>query len=214
MTLDLRFLSVALLLAVTALLFRLRPAYEDSPTREPFVSFPLQLGQWQGVGEPILPEVLRTLGKGDFLLRAYQQGALQPPVELFMAYFSSQREGDSVHSPQNCLPGSGWSPLSSSRIALTLGDHKPFLVNLYVIGKGEDREVVIYWYLSHGRTEASEYWAKFYLVADSIRLNRSDGSLIRISTGLNEDESLEMAEARLTDFATQLVPIIDEYVPR
>jgi EpsI family protein len=184
MTLDLRFLSVALLLAVTAVLFRLRPAYEDLPTRTPFLSFPLQLGQWRGMDEPILPEVLRTLGKGDFLLRAYQQDRARPSVELFMAYVPSQQEGDTIHSPQNCLPGSGWSPISSNRTFLTLHGHRPFLVNLYVIGKGEDREVVIYWYLAHGRAVASEYRAKFYLVADSIRLNRSDGALIRISSQL------------------------------
>ena len=74
--------------------------------------------------------------------------------------------------------------------------------------------LVLYWYLAHDRAVASEYWAKFYLVTDAMRLNRSDGSLIRVTTPLRQGESIDAAQQRLTSLAGNLTPIIDRYVPR
>ena len=53
-------------------------------------------------------------------------------------------------------------------------------VNRVVIEKGLDRQVVLYWYQSHGRVVASEYWGKIYTVVDAIRLNRTDAALVRV----------------------------------
>ena len=90
----------------------------------------------------------------------------------------------------------------------------PFPVNRYVIAKGTDRLLVLYWYLAHDRAVASEYWAKIYLVTDSIRMNRSDGSLVRLNTRMLPGESVEAAMARLTPFAGQVVPLLNEYIPQ
>src|SRR5262249_2920185 len=148
------------------------------------------LGSWAGSDVPIAKDVLEVLGPGDFLLRIYQnQSAGIPYVDLFVAYFPSQRTGDTIHSPKHCLPGAGWLPVESSRIILSLLGMRSFPANRYVIAKGTDRELVIYWYWAHNRGIASEYWAKLYLVADSMRLNRSDGSLIRVTTPLRPGES-------------------------
>ena len=92
-----------------------------------------------------------VLGAGDFLLRVYQDSSRrQPYVDLFLAYFPSQRTGDTIHSPKHCLPGSGWLPVESSRVTLALPGHSPFLANRYVIAKGTDRQLVLYWYLAPG----------------------------------------------------------------
>jgi EpsI family protein len=74
--------------------------------------------------------------------------------------------------------------------------------------------MVIYWYWAHDRAVASEYWAKFYLVADSIRLHRSDGSLFRLITPLRRGETSDAAQKRLLSFAGDVVPLIDRYVPK
>ena len=137
-------------------------------------------------------EVRFTLiGDGDFLVRMYRSPK-QYYIDFFLAYFPTQRTGSTIHSPQNCLPGSGWIPAELKRIPLT-GAGESGLVNRYIISKGLDRQLVIYWYQSNGRIVASEYWAKVYLVADSIRRNRSDGALVRIVTPIVRDETVERA---------------------
>jgi EpsI family protein len=95
-----------------------------------------------------------------------------------------------------------------------LPGRSPFVANRYVIAKGSERQLVLYWYWAHDRAVASEYWAKFYLVADSMRLNRSDGSLIRVTTPLRVGETSDSAQQRLLSFAGNVVPIINNYVPR
>ena len=83
-----------------------------------------------------------------------------------------------------------------------------------MIAKGEARELVLYWYWAHDRGVASEYWAKYYQVADSIKMNRSDGALVRINTAMYPGETPDAAEQRLLPFASQILPILNRYVPR
>ena len=210
-----RFAVVAALLAATALFLHARGRNEVLPAREPLAAFPHELGAWRGTDLAIQQDVLDVLGAGDFLLRVYQDSSRrQPYIGLFLAYFPSQRAGDTIHSPKNCLPGAGWLPVESSRVTLALPGHSPFLANRYVIAKGTERQLVLYWYLAHDRAVASEYWAKFYLVTDSIRLNRSDGSLVRVTTPLRPGETTDAAQARLTSFGAQFSPMLNQYIPR
>ena len=210
-----RFLSAALLIIGAAIFLDAHSHSEVFPPREPLASFPEQLGPWTGMDLTIAKDVLDVLGPGDFLLRAYRnEEQPQPPANLFIAYFPSQRAGDTIHSPKNCLPGAGWTPLESTRISVTIPGHAPFPVNRYVIAKGEARQIVLYWYWAHDRGVASEYWAKFYLIADSLRMNRSDGALVRITTPLYPGETTDAAVARMLPFAGQLTPLLDVYIPR
>lgn len=209
-----RFAVVALLLATTAILLHRRNRKESLPAHQPLAAFPYQLGEWAGEDVSIPTDMLEVLGNGDFLLRVYQTVSTQPEVDLFIAYIPSQREGDTIHSPKNCIPGAGWSPVESSRVTISLPAQPAFPANRYVIAKGSDRQLVLYWYGAHGRAVASEYWAKFYLVADSIRWHRSDGSLIRVTTPLHDSETVDVAQQRLLDLTGKVVPILDRYVPR
>lgn len=210
-----RFVVTAILLATTALFLNARSRNEVFPPREPLSALPLQLGSWMGTSIPIQQDVLDVLGAGDFLLRVYRdQTVRQPYVDLFVAYFPSQRAGDTIHSPKNCLPGAGWAPIESGRIQVSLPGQAPFQANRYVIAKGNDRQLVLYWYWAHDRAVASEYWAKFYLVADSMRLNRSDGSLIRVTTPMLPNETATAAQDRLLGFSENVVPILTRYIPR
>jgi len=210
-----RFAAVVFLLAGTALLLHARNSNEIIPERDNFSRFPAQLGEWTGVDVTIPQDVLAVLGPGDFLLRSYQTtSAVTPPVDLFMAYFPSQRTGDTIHSPKHCLPGAGWLPLESGKITLALPGRPRVLANRYLIGKGDERALVIYWFLAHDRAVASEYWAKFYLIRDSILLNRSDGSLIRATTELEHGETVRDAQQRLESVLSGATPALDSYVPR
>jgi len=210
-----RFILAAILLTATAVFLHARGRNEVFPPRQPLAAFPEQLGAWYGTEIPIPQDVRDVLGAGDFMLRVYRNTETRDPyVDLFVAYFPSQRAGDTIHSPKNCLPGAGWSPVESSRIQVSLSGRAPFVANRYVIAKGSERQLVLYWYWAHDRAVASEYWAKFYLVTDSMRLNRSDGSLIRVTTPLRVGETTESAQERLLSFSGNVVPIINNYVPR
>ena len=213
MTSPWRFWIAASLLTSTGLLLYARNSSEIIPSREPLASFPRTLGEWASSDIPLGQDVLDILGPGDFLLRDYRESG-GSDVDLFIAYFPSQRSGDAIHSPKNCLPGAGWAPVSSARITLSLPGHAPFPANQYLIAKGEDRRLVLYWYWAHDRAVASEYAAKFYLVADSIRQRRSDGALIRATTSLAPNESLDSGQQRLLTLAGKVVPLVNSYIPR
>jgi EpsI family protein len=213
--LNTRLIVATLLLAGTALFLQTRAGSEVFPPRQPLQNVPKQLGPWTGTDVEISQEVKEILGNGEFLQRVYRSdSANQPPIDLFIAYFPSQRAGDTIHSPKHCLPGSGWLPLESSRISIAPRGASPFIVNRYIVGKGEARQLVLYWYWAHSRAVASEYWAKFYLVADSIRMNRSDGALVRVNTPMNEGETTEHAQERLMSVVDSLNPLLDRYIPR
>jgi EpsI family protein len=212
---HLRFALVAGLIAATAFVLQARGGNDVIAPRQSFDSFPDQLGGWTGTHVPIPQDDLQVLGQGDFMLRDYQSADPQQPyIELFLAYFPSQRTGDNIHSPKNCLPGAGWSPVESSRVLVSLLSQPPFPANRYVIAKGDARELVFYWYLAHDRALANEYWAKFYLVSDAIRLNRSDGALIRVTTPMPAGEKADTAQQRLFSFMEGVVPVLPQYVPR
>ena len=163
--------------------------------------FPLALGGWRGKDLPITADVLEVLGPGDFLFRDYFNLSEPQTSNLFMAFFPSQRKGDTIHSPKNCLPGAGWIPVESARIWIDGPDGRKMEINRFLIEKGSDRAVVLYWYQAHGHVTPSEYKAKYLLIADSIAMNRSDGALIRITTFLRHGESIQQGESRAVAFA-------------
>src|SRR5215470_7027832 len=212
---HLRFLTVVALLLSAELVLQARSTREIIAPRLPLAEFPHNLGSWTSKDESIDKETLDVLGPGDFLFRNYRNTAEgEAPVDLFIAYFPSQRTGDTIHSPKHCLPGAGWLPVESAHVTLSLPGHAPFPANRYVISKGESRQLVLYWYWAHDRGVASEYWAKVYLVADSIRMNRSDGSLVRLMTDMTPGETADTAMQRILPFADQMLPLMNDFIPR
>lgn len=209
-----RFLSAIILLAAATLFLWSRSRAENVPETPPLSSFPVHVDDWQGRDEAIGEDILAILGNGHFMSRWYFNAPKRALVNLFIAYFPSQRAGDTIHSPKNCLPGAGWAPVESGEITLTHPNGSQFPVNRYVIGKGLDRQVVLYWYQAHGRGLASEYWAKYYLVADAIRMNRTDGAMVRVVAPVNRGESIQDAQNRAEEFALRILPNLDQVIPR
>jgi len=209
---------VAVLLASAGLVARANRS-ELTPPRAPLESLPMQIGEWRGRALPPLSRsVLDVLRADDYLNRLYLAPD-QSMVDLYIGFWKSQRQGDAVHSPLNCLPGSGWEPLSRTTMRLTDRDDPAAgdpIVNRYVIQKGLDRQLVLYWYQSHGRIVASEYWSKFYLVADAVRMSRTDGAIVRVIAPIaGETADAEMrAEQTARRFAQALFPHLDAFLPR
>jgi len=214
---SLRFAVVAVLMAATALVLRARPSNEVSPPRAPLSSIPTQLGEWVGEDITIDQQTLDILGAGEFLNRNFAKpGEPQNWVDLLIAYFPSQKAGDTIHSPNHCLLGAGWVPMKREVVQLPRADGASFPANraVWVTPKAGERVLVIYWFQAHDRVVASEYWSKYYLVADSIRMNRSDGALVRLITTMHRQETADAAQARLWGFGSQLVPQLSRSVPR
>ncbi|HMD16457.1 MAG TPA: EpsI family protein [Terriglobales bacterium] len=178
-------------------------------------SLPSQIGGWTGTDIPIDKPTLDILGPGEYLLRDYEN-ASQPEASanLYIPFFPTQKAGDTIHSPDHCLPGAGWIPISRERIQLTRPDGSSVPVNRYVVAKMGERQLVLYWFQAHGRVVASEWSAKYYLISDSIRLNRSDGGMVRLMTPMLEGESADAAQVRMMKLGSQLLPLIDNYIPR
>ena len=204
-----RFLVVMVLLVSNAVFLQLHSRAEVIRPRLALASFPLTIADWRGVDLTIDADTLKILGDGDFLSRIYERNPQEPRIELFVAYFPTQRTGSTIHSPEHCLPGSGWLPINHGEFHLAAAD----VANRYVIAKGLDRQVVVYWYQAHGRVLASGYKAKFYLIADALRHNRSDGALVRIITPLVKGESPDSGQERAMEFVSQVRPILGEYIP-
>ncbi|MGA8213707.1 MAG: exosortase C-terminal domain/associated protein EpsI [Candidatus Sulfotelmatobacter sp.] len=176
----------------------------------PLSNFPLELGSWHGRELPLDAEILKVAAVDDYLNRVYQSPSVGA-VGLYVGYYKSQQTGDVIHSPKNCLPGSGWQPVMAGRLSISLPNGTLAPVNLYVIEKGLDRELVLYWYQSHGRIIASEYWAKFYMVRDAIRMNRTDSALVRIVTPFRPDR--QEAQGRAIAFAQQMLTPLKSFIP-
>jgi EpsI family protein len=172
---------------------------------------PKSFGHWQFYEEGVVDkETMDVLKADDLLNRLYQDGRVA--ANLFVAGFRSQRTGKAPHSPKNCLPGSGWLELSSGEVSVDVGQASPIRVNRYVISHGEERSLVLYWYQSRDRVVADEFRAKFWVVADAIRYNRTDTALVRVIVPiLNRDEA--GAEQRATDFVRSFYPSLRNYLP-
>ena len=208
-----RFWTVAVLLAGTAGLLGVRGDTELVPASEPLPHMPRTIAGWSGTDVLIDQRTLDVLGKGDFLSRVYARANDSHLIGLFIGYFPSQRTDVTIHSPKNCLPGDGWAFESSRYVDLIDASGKPHHVGEYVISNGDSKQFVIYWYQAHGRSVASEYLAKIFLVADAMRMNRTDGALVRVATTINPNEGTAQAKAQAETFTAQLVPLLSPYIP-
>ena len=210
---NIRFWTVVALLAGTGLLLFARGNRDLIPVSEPLSLVPQTIDGWSGRDLTIDQAALDVLGPGDFLSRVYGREGQAEPIGLFIGYFPTQRTGVTIHSPKNCLPGAGWVFESSKYVNLTDADSKVHRVGEYIIGDGEVRQFVIYWYQAHGRSVANEYMAKIYLVTDAMRMNRTDGALVRVITPIGPKEDTATAAARAEAFAAQLAPMLPRFIP-
>jgi EpsI family protein len=173
--------------------------HEQIPQIKPLNTLSHVLGPWSLQKEyTIEAEVQDVLKADDTLSRLYTSSSPRSGVDLFVAFFKSQRSGVAPHSPKNCLPGAGWVEERSEILHFDVpGRAKPLEVNHYVVQRGDNKNAVLYWYQSRERSVASEYNAKMYVIADAIRYNRSDTALIRVIVpfeGNNADHATEIAK--------------------
>lgn len=183
-----------------------------TPIRKKLALLPYDFGEWQGSDEAITDSKLQMLGVDDYIIRRYSNGQ-QPDIWVYVGYFESQTEGDTIHSPKNYMAISGWTPIYSSRekIHLTSGPIKIVQVNKYLVQTGVEKDLIVYWYHSRGRVVADDYLDRLDLVWDSIFKERSDSALIRLYCSAGHDEI--SAWRHLESFVREFFPILQEHLP-
>ncbi len=184
---------------------------EIIPQRPLFQAFPTQIEEWVGTNEPIDSATLFTLKLDDYWLANYQRGADKDSVNLYMAYYKSQRVGSSIHSPSNCLPGGGWRIEKRSIEPIALGS-QTIPVSRLLIREGQQTMLVYYWFAGRGRILNEQYEAKWYLFVDSIKKHRTDGALVRLTTIIAPQETEQDADQRIQAFLSASYALIQPYV--
>ena len=205
-----RFLVTAgLLLAGIALLHGVSHG-EPVSLRQPLGQLPMAMDGWLGQDEPLEARTVAALGVSDYTNRAYVSSGGQP-VDLYVGYYQSQRTGETIHSPKNCLPGAGWEPVRAGRLTVPIAAAPAIVVNEYLVEKGPAQYLVLYWYQTQGRVIASEYSGKAWLLFDAITRNRTDAALVRVLTSTKNGE--EQARARVVQFVQALHSRLDTFIP-
>lgn len=203
--------SLTLVLVIQAALFYSASRGEATTLAAPLSGFPTTAGNWKLLQEGVIDKETQDVLKADDTMTREYAGP-EGDANLFIAFFKTQRQGQSPHSPKNCLPGSGWQPSESGRIDVPV-EGGTININQYVVSKGEAQDVVFYWYETQGRVIADEFAAKFYLISDSIRKHRSDTALVRVVVPITNGQTAQ-AEKVGTDFVKAFYPVVKGYLPR
>jgi|SRR5580700_11211546 EpsI family protein len=205
-------LTLALLAQTT--LFYAASRGEKVPSGAALDLFPAQMGTWHEAQDyPVEQEIRDQLKADDMLNRLYTDPGSRAAAGLFVAYFKTQRTGQSPHSPKNCLPGSGWEPEATGILDVAVaGQPEPIRINRFVVSHGDEKSVVLYWYQSQRRVIASEFSAKFWLVMDSIRYHRSDTALVRVTVPVTNNDP-DAATRTGVEFVRTVFPVLKGYLP-
>jgi EpsI family protein len=180
------------------------PAAADA---ESLSLFPATIGPWIGKDSPLDQDVIKTAAVDDYLNRNYRSDEAE--LGLYVGYYRSQRKGEALHSPLQCLPGAGWEPMRAEAFKLTTdADGSASTVNKLIVQKGVDQMLVLYWYQTLNRVTASEYARKIFLVADAFQTGRTDVALVRVISPIDRrDPAGEMnAMEQARPFAAQILP--------
>ena len=208
--------TIMLLLLAVPLTFSISDRKELTPARSRFATFPLQISDWHGVELGIGQEFVDTLKFDDYILANYTQSINDVLVNFYVAYYASQRQGASAHSPKSCIPGDGWriGDFSQKEISgVTAPNGQVLKVNRAMISKGGQKQLVYYWFQQRGRLISNEYLAKWYLFWDSLTRQRTDGALVRLVVVVNEKTSATQADQILENFTREIEPVLKAFVP-
>lgn len=184
---------------------------EATPSREFCVLFPMNFADYSGTRQPLESQFYDALKVDDYVLANYR-GTDGSAINLFLAYYDSQRKGESVHSPRSCLPGGGWKIQSIGRYELPGSDGSQ-AVNRALITMGNRQQLVYYWFKQRDRWLTSELSVKWFILRDALLRNRSDGALIRLVTPVLANEAVNDADDRLSEFARDVSGELPRFIP-
>jgi EpsI family protein len=205
-----RYLPASVLGAGCLLMGTSTTQQRDMPLAAPLASLPQVVSGYQGADRMLSAEERRVAGVSAYLFRAFTREGSQPDFTVYVGYYDQQLQGKTIHSPKNCLPGSGWEVVSSSeeRLPTPTGAVD---VNRYVLVNEHRRAVVYYWYQGRGRVEGNEYRVKLQLLRDSAFRGRSDDALVRVVVPVVSTDSSAAVLGRKV--SAELVPELFKVLP-
>ncbi|MGD9731531.1 MAG: VPLPA-CTERM-specific exosortase XrtD [Desulfamplus sp.] len=208
-----QFIVSVALLTLTLILSNGIEFREAVPISKKFDTFPMQIGKWQGMRQPMEEEFINALDFSDYIMVDYhdEKGAV---INFYVAYYESQRKGESIHSPETCLRGGGWVFSQNGRASVPLDGQKgDMVVNRALIQKGSFRQISYFWFPMRGRILTNAFEMKWYNFLDALTQQRTDGALVRVIAPVGADETPADAEKRLQEFVKDIVPVLAEYLP-
>ena len=214
-TIPVPFIATSVLIVLVALSMLFMPERIDiKPDRKDFYTFPKTIDSWNGSTENLTGNVLDALKVDDYLLVNYQAED-NSVVNLYVAYYATQKKGQSAHSPRTCIPGGGWKLTAITQPTLDgiNVNGVPLTVNRTIIQKDEHKQLVYYWFQERGRIITNEYLVKWYILLDALTMNRTDGALVRLTTYVPPGEDIAVAEQRIQGFAKLAVEELHDYIP-
>ena len=206
--------SVVMLVVASLAAFGLDERTEVIPERIVLSQLPAKVGEWKGREDKIEDIYLSALKLTDYYIGDFTNPA-GDEVNFYIAYYASQRSGESAHSPRSCIPGGGWliEDLSQKKLENIAVGGQPLMINRLQIQKGDYKQLVYYWFQQRGRIVTNEYLVKWFLFWDALTRNRTDGALVRLTTSMGPRESWEAGDARLSDFAQAIAKDLGKYIP-
>ncbi len=209
-----RFLLALVLLGSTLLLSQVIDYRQKIPIRQALDSFPLAVDSWHGTREAMPPETRKELDLSDYIIVNYQDGNGKS-VNFYVAYYETQRKGESIHTPETCLPGSGWIFTEAAPRTLPVRSYGngSLTVNRVIMRKLDSSSLAYFWFPQRGRILTNVYQLKLFNFWDALTRQRTDGALVRVITPVFNTETLEQAESRLQGFVLRVAPLLDQYLP-
>ncbi len=208
-------ISVALLFTAALLHMVLPERSEIFPDRKNFSQFPFEISSWTSSRKTMEKKFINALKFEDYLLSNYTND--ESSLELYIAYYESQRKGESAHSPRSCLPGAGWRIEDRNIIELPFddknGESKSIRINRMLVQRADNKYLMYYWFKQRHRNISNEYLVKWYLFWDGMTKNRTDGALIRILYPLPTNIDVNDGDETIQSFISAALPNLPEYVP-
>jgi exosortase D (VPLPA-CTERM-specific) len=209
------FIVAVVLLAATFALSKTVDFREKIPAKKNLEKFPLKIGEWTADRSFAMAQALiDRLDLSEYVIINYKNPEGEK-INFYVAYYESQRKGESIHSPATCLPGNGWSfnQAGTVKVSGVPGNNGIYEVNRAVMQSGPNRQITYYWFPCRGRILQNAYQLKIYNFWDALTRQRTDGALVRLITRVYDDEKVEDAEKRLQNFVRDVVPVLEEYIP-
>ncbi len=185
---------------------------EAIPAVRPLDQFPTQLGQWNGKKAILQKKFLDALDLSGYILIDYadKQGR---PINFYVAYYESQRKGESIHSPATCLRGSGWVFERAGAVTLDLPKVGKIKIRAATLVKDRQKQLVYYWFQKGGRVIDNVWALKWYVFWDALTRQMTDGALVRIIAPVMPNETESDTRRRMNEFLSRVVPVLNQYLP-
>jgi len=206
------FLTASLILGLTLGLSQGVEFRGKIPIKQSLSQFPLQVGEWSGTREAMEQKFIDTLDMSDYVIVNYRDRQ-NHAVNFYTAYYENQQKGESIHSPETCLPGSGWKFSEAEEVVLTAKNSKPMRVNRVIMEKDGQQQLAYYWFPMRGRVLTKLYQLKLYNFWDALTRQRTDGALVRVITPIASSERPADAEMRMQKFLNEAIPLLPAFIP-